>query len=202
MLEAQTTEIQKIETETSPIIKQAMDMKIADDAGVGSASVVLKNISEMKKGIEERRKFFVAPLNDQVKKINELFKDIVFPLEEADKMIRGKVSTYRSEQAEIARKEQERLNREAAERQKALDAEAKALNVEPVKVAAPVVAPPPKSIGNVQTRKVWKFEITNRSVVPAEYLVVDEVKVRQAVMSGAREIPGVRIYEEETIVVR
>jgi hypothetical protein len=51
-------------------------------------------------------------------------------------------------------------------------------------------------------RRSYKAEIENEALVPREYLSVDQVKINAAVRSGAREIPGVRIFEDITITGR
>lgn len=65
-------------------------------------------------------------------------------------------------------------------------------------VPVPVVAEAPKVEG-VQMRKVWTFEVESVALIPAEYLVVDEKKIRQAVRDGVRDIPGVRIFKESQV---
>lgn len=50
--------------------------------------------------------------------------------------------------------------------------------------------------------KRWVFEVTDAAQVPRAYMQVDEKLVRQAVADGARSIPGVRIYQEESISIR
>jgi unconventional prefoldin RPB5 interactor 1 len=52
------------------------------------------------------------------------------------------------------------------------------------------------------TRKVWKFEIVDPFAVPRSFLSVDEGKIRNAMAQGIYEIPGVRIFEETTVVAR
>lgn len=50
--------------------------------------------------------------------------------------------------------------------------------------------------------KVWRFEVTDPTLVPREFLAVDEVAIRKAVMAGSREIAGVRIYQEDKLSIR
>ncbi len=50
--------------------------------------------------------------------------------------------------------------------------------------------------------KRWVFEVTDAHLVPREYLVVDEKKIREAVSTGTRLIPGVRIYQESGLTIR
>jgi hypothetical protein len=45
-------------------------------------------------------------------------------------------------------------------------------------------------------KKVWAYEVTDPAAVPAEYLTPDLVKIKDAVKNGAREIAGVRIFQD------
>lgn len=74
-------------------------------------------------------------------------------------------------------------------------------------VVAPVAVPDfsmKTDQGTAYTRKQWTFdeEAVDLASVPREFLKLDEVKVREAIASGVREISGVKIYEKETIVTR
>jgi len=51
--------------------------------------------------------------------------------------------------------------------------------------------------GTLRFRKHWTFEVVKESEVPREFLAIDETAIRKAVNAGAREIKGVRIFEEE-----
>lgn len=71
-----------------------------------------------------------------------------------------------------------------------------------LKAAAEQHAATSKTIASMKvagTRKVWKFEITDVSQIPREYLVVDESAIRKAMMAGVRDIAGVRIFEDVVI---
>ncbi|MFT3679816.1 MAG: hypothetical protein QM791_06145 [Ferruginibacter sp.] len=50
--------------------------------------------------------------------------------------------------------------------------------------------------------KTWTYEIENASLVPAEYLVVDEAKVKKAIAEGARTIPGIKIFQKDGFAIR
>lgn len=194
-------EIQQVELQTRDIISTANAVTVASDNDVARAAIILKDLATAKKAVESKRQEVVKPINDHVKWLNDQFRAITEPIDTADKTIRGKVSAYRAEQAEAARIEQQRLDQIAAQEQAALDAEAERKQVDAPVVVAPVVAAQPKSIGNMTTRKTWKFTITDPNAVPREYTVINETAIRQAIGRGVREIPGVNIYQEETIVV-
>ena len=38
--------------------------------------------------------------------------------------------------------------------------------------------------------------------IPREYLVLDPVKIRQAIKEGIREIKGVKIFQKETLAIK
>ena len=73
-------------------------------------------------------------------------------------------------------------------------------------VVAPVVQEAAKvtrtESGSASQRKVWTFEIINEKAVPAEYRIIDEQLIKDAVRMGTRDIPGVRIFEETKVVFR
>ena len=66
---------------------------------------------------------------------------------------------------------------------------------EPIKTAAPIVSAP--IVKGMTT--TWNFEILDPYKVPREFCKPDETLIRQSIKDGAREIPGVRIFEETKI---
>ena len=50
-------------------------------------------------------------------------------------------------------------------------------------------------------REVCKFEVTDPALVPREYLIDDETKLRKVVgaLKGDTIIPGVRVYSEKAL---
>jgi flagellar biosynthesis GTPase FlhF len=119
--------------------------------------------------------------------------------EEAEARERG---AKKAELDRLAKKaEEERLEaiRKAEE-------EAKKNEVVAPTVVAPVVQDAPRvtrtESGSSSQRKVWTFEITDKKAVPAEYRIIDEQLIKDAIRLGARSIPGVRIFEETKVVFR
>lgn len=48
----------------------------------------------------------------------------------------------------------------------------------------------------------WTFEVENLAAVPRHYMAIDNAAIREAIASGVREIPGLRIYQEEKFTVK
>ncbi len=77
-----------------------------------------------------------------------------------------------------------------------------------VKVLGQVAAPAPVVQFNgfsapvKGTTRTWTFEILNQIDIPREYLIVDETAIRAAIKAGTRSIPGVKIFQKESLAIR
>lgn len=187
-------------------MKRATDFRVDSEAKLVDGTEILDWLRKKFKIIEERRKFFVQPLNDHVKSINAFFKTLSEPMEEADKIVSGKMLEWRKLERDRIEKEQARLNEEARKKQEklnataALKAEKKGVPVEsiPVKeVIAPVIQQQAKFVGAGGFTKFWNYEIQDETKIPISFRMIDEQKIKYAIKNGIREIPGVRIFEDE-----
>ena len=194
--EIKDKELEVIQKEVGAVIAYAQSMSITSDKTFETAAQFLSGIAASKKKIEERRKFFVKPLNDQVDRINDLFKGYLRPLNEAREIIDGKLISWNR------KKEAERLVEEARIREEAEKLAKKTkVSVQEILESAPV-AEVQKTTGTLTITKRWSYEVIDSLVVPKEYLTVDEVKIGKAVREGVREIKGVKIYEKEVTSTR
>ncbi len=74
--------------------------------------------------------------------------------------------------------------------------------IKPVKEEEPItIAPVVNKIGNMQTVKRWTFEIIDFSKVPDDYKSLNNTEVNGAIRSGIRDIPGLKIYQEESLSI-
>lgn len=211
------------DTDVKALTKQAEDVRqlaaecaITDTQALEWATALLGEIARAQRAAEARRVFFVKPLNDHVRAINDFFKLLAAPLVEADHTLRRKVLDYRKAEQERAATERARLEAErtAAEAgaQRALkesaDNRSDALRIAADEATAAmlrIVSPPAATVktvlGTTTARRIWDYEVTNLAEVPLEYHMVDAEAVRAAIRRGVREIPGVRIFEREVLAV-
>lgn len=56
--------------------------------------------------------------------------------------------------------------------------------------------------GVLYTQKKWDFNIDDSRLVPPEYMIIDERKIKEAISSGVRNIPGVSIFEKKELVMK
>lgn len=191
---------------------------VTDEATADAAADKLAVIVRARNTAEEQRKHHTKPLNDQKRAIDGAFKELTGPLDGAEKALKDQVAAFHREQQRIAaeaaraaEEERRREERNAQERQRRANLRARQEGTQPVQhQPAQVAAPPPKpaptrqtqSGAQVQAKAVWRFSIEDEAQVPREYLMVDERKVRQAVNGGARQIAGIRIWEDVNVAVR
>jgi len=181
---------------------EARQIAIAED--LKPATNDLSIIAKVKKALEEKKKEYIKPLQDHVKEINEAFKTLLNPIEQADRITRQKILSFQQEQDRLHR-EQEEINRQKAE----LEAREAALNgreVEPVEMVE-VTPEAPKRVstdmGTTGLRDNWKWEVVDFALVPDSYKMINSGVLTPVVKAskGKIEIPGIRIYNEPIIAV-
>jgi len=170
-----------------------------------SGADILSSVKTLGKEVEQRRKYFVDPLNAAVKSMNAHFRPWTDRLEGIERIIKTKIGGFIRIQEEEARKERERVERENAKRMAAFEKKVD---------AGKTVAPPVLKTVEVQAEKKFEttsgakihtmkkrcFKVTDLATLPIEYHIADETKIRKVVQAGVSTIPGVQIWEEDVIV--
>lgn len=203
----------KLVTTVASLTEVAGYVTVTNATELGNATDLVKLIKTRWKEIEAERTALVKPLNDTVSRINSRFKSILAPLEAAETTVKGKMLAFQQEEArkaEAARKEAEEKARREAEEAARLAAESDRPLVVPV-VPVPTAAPQaPKtaygSFGGVSTvKKVWTFEVTDIQALAAarpDLVTADAVKINAEIRGKGGDIPGLRVFEKDTISVR
>lgn len=194
----------------------------------GQTKDLSKSLEKARKAIIEEPDTFVRSVNKAVKTFKDKLDAIEITIKGKINAHQIKLEAERREAERKAQEEARKLAEEQERARKAQEAErlriiaeqeaaAKAANVHPppppppVEEVAPVVVVPVIPRKNVQRadtgasvhlRKEWTHELEDISKVPLEYLLLNEQKVRQAIKLGIRNIPGVKIFENETTVLR
>jgi len=199
------------------MLADAGALRVASNTDYEAAGEQVRHIARLKKELEATRKSMTAPLDDAKKRIMDFFRKPQQALEDAERAISRTMLAWKQEQdrarreaeaaaAEAARKERERLEKQAAAAaKKGQDEKAAALNAAAVSMpAAPVVHMAAPTAAGVSTREVWHFEINDAAALPREFLIPDEKAIGAMVRArkGDTNIPGVRVWAEETLVKR
>lgn len=207
-------------------VEIGMPKAIADNATLHDVNNLMGRASKAYKELELLRRSRLQPLEDETSSVNELFRPVTTRLKalvdagkallvgweerEAQRVARERAELERLRQ-EAARKEGEALAKaEAAKTEKgrqaalARAAEANEAASQALSIPEPVAPRGARSEHATSTvRHEWDFQIVDASLIPREYLMPDEKKLRAAVRSmGVREIPGVAISQKAVATVR
>lgn len=162
---------------TETVRDRILSLAVSSEEDYESAALALKKVNDTEKQVKE----WFAPMVRQAKSTYDTIrakqKEVVEPLGEAKRHLRDTMSGF----LEARKRDAEKIATEAPEG------------------AIVPAAQEPKSDA-VYTRKTWAFEIVDEKKVPKDYWAIDEKALRAAVKAGEREIPGVRIYQKETVV--
>lgn len=212
-------------------VANILSIKIETQDDYKKLEEMAKEAKKFEKQVEERRKEIVAPHNDYVKRVKAFTDAVISPIEGAishskreflswnKKLEQQRIEAQRKLDEERRRKEEEARAKLEKEKEEAEMASAFMPENEQAAIAvshqvqeqvlekqiALESKAEQKAINQMVVkgvRKTWTFEITDESKVPRDFLVIDDKKIRAAVREGIREIPGVRIFEEETMAIR
>lgn len=215
--------INPVEIKAREFLLKIRSSEIINEGDNLKACELLKEINSYNKTVKSLKSAEEAPLKSSLKEITEKYKNALDFLAEAEKLLRSKISDYAEIKLERLREIQKLDTKRAEEIAiKKLD-ELQALkessgDYDEVTKAALISSIDSKvnavieeistadeiSVGNSMTtfRKYITFEIVDITKVPAEYLSVDTKAINQAIRNGVRDIPGLKIFEKLSTVMR
>ncbi len=172
---------------------------------VKAATNDLALIAKLKKALTAKRKEYVDPLNVRVKSANDAFKKLSDPLEEADKIVRGKVGVFSADQERL-RLRAEETNRMAAEvaRRQAVESGTGEFNVDLTPTMVPIVAKTTRTeMGNSTMVDHWVYEVIDMELLPRAYMMPDDaiLKAIATKYHDTHPVAGVRFENHPTLRV-
>lgn len=213
-----TIDTKQIEAKTGDAVAQAERLEVTTDQQYETVASFLKGLKAIRNEIARTFDPIARKLHAAHKEVVAQKKRHSAPVEQAERIVKGKIGVYLTEKERLRRQEEEKL-RELARKQEeerrlaeaeALEKEGKneeaeAIIDEPVETLAVVIEDTtPKVEGISKTRKAYKFRIVDEAKIPREFLRPDEVKIGQIVRAtkGTLQIPGVEIFSEDVIAVK
>ncbi len=197
------------------------------------AMISAKELKARLKRIEDLRKELKAPYKQAGDEIDAYAKTLEALLTEPGKHLETQLLAWNRELEKVRQAELERIRKEERARQEAADKAAKeamdlaafekeigndeaAANAELVvqaeydrneAKAIETVKAEMKKVDNIKVKGVtlrWDFTVYDLSKVPLEFLKLDEVAVRKAIVDskGERQIPGIEAFQKESLTIR
>lgn len=111
--------IQLIKADVESLETKLSSFVVKDEDSLAEAAEWLGNIKARIKRVDALRKEFVGPLNEQVKKINNMFKMQLEPLQKLEHDLKATAKKYMDEQERKAQEAAERLRKEQEAKEKA-----------------------------------------------------------------------------------
>lgn len=210
-----TTSLQRT---VSPIVARAHALEIRTPQDRADVSGFLKAVKVASAEVHARMDSAVETAHTAHKAAVALRKSFLGPLEEAERLAKIKAGKWDRDQAEAEKArveiEQAKANAETErERQRLLKRAdtvktpelAETLREQAEAIVAPVVqiATPAKVAGE-SARVTWKARVVDVSLVPREYMIVNETALQAMARAtnGAIRVPGVEFYAESSLAVR
>ena len=224
-LAIEAEENETIDREVSLIERRAEGVPVMNDVEFASAGSLLKEIKQMQKKVKEYWEPLRAKAKAAYDDVLSRKKEMLDPLESAEKMLKAKMGAYSDEKNRkarmqeeamrlLARQEMERKLEEAATAEAEGDvvgaefALAEAEVMEGVASNSIVQVKAPRADG-VSRSKTWEIVEVDSSIVPVnfggeEIRPVDLKAVMRIIKAskGTVQIPGIKYEEKTTISVR
>ena len=178
-------EVTLVEEQVGKCLTETKGIVISNQEEYDRAVLVGKKVNALLKMIDTKEKAITKPINDSLKQIRDIFRPYKAQVEASKEDITQKMMAYiRAEDAK-KRLAEERI---AARVEKGTMKEETAIRkLADVEIAAPVT--------NGSTTSVLRVKVLDIKAIPAEYLIIDEAKVKAAYRAGV-EVPGVECFYE------
>lgn len=204
-------ETQTLEVGAQTALEVARGFTITDNDGYLIVDGHCASLAALEKAIKSEFRDPKQKANDAHKAIVAMETKLLEPIDEARKLDKAKMATWRDYQEKLRREEAARLEDEAIKKAEGEAAMAAMVaedagDIEKAKeiLNAPVVINPvyaqkslPKSQTVIQTR--WEAVVENVALIPREYLTPDMPMLNGIARStkGAISIPGVRMVSRK-----
>lgn len=225
--EIENQEVEQVAHKASLLARNANSIRVIDTTTQSQASQTLLAIAAMRREIADTFRPMKEAAFRTHRTICDQEKKHDQPLADAERAIKLQIGNFVAEQQRLAREAEEALRKaalEEAQREAERVAQEKAIEdavaleaigdtagakavldnpaPAPVRYVAPApIAPQVATVAGVSTREDWDFRITDESLIPREYLLVNESAIRSVgkTTNGKAKIPGVEFYPKQIV---
>lgn len=197
-------EVAIADKESEKLSGQVYSIKIRKDADMTEATKILAEIKRVTKNIDGTRKSITAPLRLAIKNTDELFKNPLARLKDAEGLIKAEMIKYTESVERRAVKRADKIEGQVDSGELGMaDAMGKMSGIKQAESNVKTDA------GSVNFKTVTKVRIIDPSLLPAKYFLRERVlealrmEVEDDVRKRGEEVPtGAEKYEEKQVAVR
>lgn len=175
--------------DASEALASIKGFEIVDNDTLEFAAEILADVKGKNNRLEEMKHTATKPMNEALKAVRSWFAPAQNHYAEAEVILKNKIAAYHRE-IEVKR---------AAAIAKIDDA----ADSPTITIALAELGQAQKPVTQgVSVTEVWDFEIVNASLLPREFLMPDEKKIKAASVGAGLEIPGVRRFKKSRVASR
>lgn len=190
-------ELNQLKGNTSTLVTSAQALVIKTTNDLPASADLLKAIKEAQSVVKKRKEEITRPLMQSLASARDLFKPFEGAFEEAEKVVKGKIAQFQTEEeARIEAEKEKIVEKVDSGKMKGATAVKKLGELGGIQTTAS------GSSGSIQTRTLTKVRVIDEALLPREYLVPDMNKITKAILQDGIEIPGAEKYTEKSIVSR
>ena len=166
-------------------------LRVVDEDSYKKVTGLYAEARRWKKIIEAIRKEILEPFRKLTIAINEKAKSLSNPIDQIILLANKKAAGYSA-----------LLEKERIEEEKRLSDAAKLFDSEEE------VYLPQSKINNLEKEATFicktekRFKVVDMELIPRKYLTIDERAIKQDLVLGIQQIPGLEIYEEKITILR
>lgn len=187
-----------IEKKALPIAEKAKSLQVVDGETLGVANDILSQMNTWLKASEKDRRSLTDPLEKSLDLIRDKYRPLEIQLKDGIKAVKLSIADYVIAEEKREQMEMDKIARRVGEGRGHLNIETAARKSDEIKQAPVAVI---GDQGRITFREDKKLRIVDASLIPREYLVVDESKVLSALKLG-EVIPGAEIEIVKTVINR
>lgn len=161
-----------------------------DDVGAAHAIRLYTEAKNMLDELDEAKKQALEPFRAAIDMICTAANGVKGRLQAIEQTAKDLVEAYHKD-----RVEKERIAQQTIAHLK------ESLGIE-LEIKTPIHSLPANEKAQAMTRDRWAFTVTDESALPRKYLSPDLKKIRMAVSAGIRQIDGVEIGVDSSIIIR
>lgn len=191
-----TKELAVLKGQVTRLESQTQAVTISNAEEMTNAIDLVKRLKETGSAIKSKKESITKPLNEALKQARALFAPIEEQFESAERILKGKILAYESEVSKKAQEQEQKI----ADR-----VEKGTLRIETAGKKMDEIERVDKTVqgerGEASFKVVRKVRIIDMALLPREYMIPDEVRIRKDALNGVI-IPGTEIYEEKVLAVK
>ncbi len=192
-----TQEVSFFDEKRQGLQKVVAETTVQNDEDLAKVSDLIKGIKVFKKRVDDEMAKIIDPLKQVITDTKVKYDPYLKACLEAETVLKQKAGVYMTE------KENKRL----ADAKKITD-DLESGKIKKTDTAIKKLEKLPEQATTAKTetstltmKKIKDIEIVDRNLIPDEYWVVDEMKVKKVALAGI-EIPGVKVIEKTSMASR